>query len=107
MKKIICLVFGLCWFSASYAGELTTGAEIIKIGNSANGGGDFFITVKNGTGPCGHHIIFPEAEAPSAQYHSRAYALALTAFTSGNTKVRVFNFKNESCTEASYIEMSK
>lgn len=94
--------------SLASAGDLVKGAEITMIGNTTNGGDDFFIKVSGGTGPCvGQNLVFPVDAAASKEQHARAYSLALTAFTTGSKKIRAYNFNGGSCRSASYIEMSK
>ncbi len=108
MKYYILTVWLLTLSGLANAGELTKDAEIIMVGNTANGQDDFFIKTQGGTGPCvGSSIIFPASSAPSKEYHARAYSLALAAFSMGNTKVRVYNFASDSCFTASYIQMAK
>ena len=106
MNKVFSALMMLLAFNFSFAGEIIRDAETSTIGNTANGNDDFYIKVKNGTGVCNGNIIFPREAAPSAEYHARAYSLALTAITTKNTKVRVVNFDSQGCTYASYIEMS-
>ena len=90
------------------AGELIKDAEIVMIGNTANGQDDFFIEIQGGTGPCANtYIIFPANVAPTKEYHARAYSLALAAFSMRNSKVREYNFTSDACSTASYIHMAK
>ncbi len=66
----------------------------------------FLITINGGAGVFSN-ITFPVSAALSKEFHARAYALALVAFTTGNKKVRVYNFSSDCCTTASYIEIGK
>ena len=105
MKYILATIFFVT-AAATCAGELVKNAEVVLVGNTANGGDDFFITISGGTGVCSN-ITFPVSVAVSKEAHARAYSLALIAFTTGSKKVRVYNFSSDSCTTASYIEIAK
>lgn len=108
MRYYNLIILLLIFSGSASAGELIKDTEIVMIGNTANGQDDFFIQTQGGTGPCaGTPIVFPASAAPSKEYHARAYSLALAAFSMGNTKVRVYNFTNDFCSAASYIEMAK
>lgn len=102
--------FMIALFSCSaYSGELVKDAEIIRIGNSSDGMSDnFFITLSEGTGPCANkNVIFPASKSPSEGFHNRLYSTAMLAYTTGSKKVRIFNPVDDSCTAATYIDISK
>ena len=108
MKYLVSAILALIFTGFANAGEVVKDAEIVLVGNTANGQDDFFIRVQGGAGPCVDSLIkFPRSAAATRELHDRAYSLALAAFAMGNKKVRVFNFVDDSCATASYIEMSR
>ena len=94
--------------SNAFAVELIANTKITHIGTSTNGVSDnFFIHTVGDTGPCvGKSIIFKRSSAPSDGFYERLYSTALTAYTTGQTNVRVVNPHSDDCTAASYIDMN-
>lgn len=94
--------------TSAVAGDLVMGGRIVRIANTGNNLDVFSIEVSGGSlNLCGSGwITFPVSASPnSADIHKRAYAAALTALTTGMT-VRVYNYHNNSCDSASYIELA-
>ena len=89
------------------AGYIASGAVITSIANTAGNQKNFSITVTGGTGPCSETVIvFPEVDAADAKAHQRAYAAALLAFTTG-ARVSIYNYLDEGCMRASFIQVIK
>jgi hypothetical protein len=68
----------------------------------------FAVAVSGGTGPCtgGVWITFPASAAPDLEAHKRAYSAALVALTTA-MKVTNYNYNDNNCAGASYIEVSR
>ncbi|GAA6135241.1 hypothetical protein NBRC116188_20310 [Oceaniserpentilla sp. 4NH20-0058] len=107
MKKVLSplLLLGLC-FNA-YAGDIANGATVLKVANISSNVDTFAVTVDSSLVDCARNIIFfPASAAPNKESHARAYSTALTALSTG-MKVRLYNYDSNSCTDASFIEISK
>lgn len=89
-----------------YGGQLLNGANIITLTNVSSNKDQFAIKTSGGSGICaGKAILFPSWKAVSEKAHSRAYSAALTALTTG-LKVKIHNYENDSCTEATFIRLN-
>lgn len=99
----------LLFVSSVSAGELVKESQITRVGNSSDGTTDnFFITVSGGVGPCANkHIIFRRVDAPSDGFYNRLYSTALLAYSTDSKKVRVVNPSSNSCTTATYMDLTK
>ena len=108
--KLILLVVSMKFSAYSLASpqKLAVNATITKVASTGTGGGDdFYVSVTNNEESCGA-IIFPRSLAPSEKYHDRAFAIALLAFSTGNTKVQITGYvDNDRCLNAQQIEIQK
>ena len=90
-----------------FSGDLIVNGEIIEIRNTGSNLALFEIVVTGGEGVCNNKVIaFPASVAPTKEAYNRAYASALTAFTTG-ANIRVHNYIDDSCKKASYISLRK
>ncbi|ABU70935.1 DUF5992 family protein [Vibrio campbellii] len=105
MKKF---VLPLLLFSTSaLSGDIVNNGVITEVRNTGSNVDMFEIVVSNGTGPCsGKTIKFPRSDAVTKEVHDRAFSTALTAFASGS-KVRVYNYRDDTCNHAVYISIRK
>lgn len=98
-------LLALCCANA-HAGNIVTGATVLHVGNTNNNLDAFRVFVAGGTGPCtsasGVWVVFPVGTDPDI--HKRAYAAALLALTTG-MHVTLFNYTDDACTGASYIDV--
>ncbi len=112
MKKIIfnfflILIFLLINISFSQAGVIAEG-KITRISNISQNQDAFAIYVE-GTGICSNQYIpffiinFPNN---SSSAYNRAYTNALLSFLTG-AKVKIYNYNNDDCNGASYIELKE
>jgi hypothetical protein len=92
---------------SAVAGDLVTGGRVVRIANTGNNLNVFSVEVAGGSqNLCSNvWITFPATAAPDADTYKRAYAAALVALTTG-VLVRVYNYQNNSCDAASYIELA-
>ncbi|GAA0464029.1 hypothetical protein GCM10009096_00610 [Parasphingorhabdus litoris] len=106
--KIIAIPLFLLSTNAHAAGAyLASGATVTDVVNIANNGQNFAVKTEGGSSNCNAQwIIFPEANAPNANAHQRAYSTALTALTTG-MKVTIYNYADSTCVRASYIHLMK
>ena len=101
MKKLC--VLGLFFSVPAFSGDILNSASISEVRNTSGNKDIFEIIVKGGCGLCANKTIqFPRSAAGSKEIHDRAFSMALTAFTTGS-KVRVHNYVNNDCRNASYI----
>ena len=110
MKIFICISLGLLVslnvFAAGYIAENSIVTEVRNTGGN-NSAARFELVVSEGTGDCiGRTIIFPASAAMDPEAHSRAYASALTAFSTGSN-VKIYNYIDDTCSNAAYISISK
>jgi len=92
--------------STAHAGYLISNATISTVYNVSSNSNSFALAIAGGTGVCaGTLIVFPVTSAPDADTHKRAYAAALLAFAMGKT-VTIYNYANDSCSGASYIQVN-
>ena len=94
---------------AQAAGYIASNVTITAVSNTANNGQHFTIRTAGGSGVCaGQKITFPLADAGTAsnnqEIHNRAFALALAAMLSGK-HVSVYNYADDTCSHAAYIEI--
>ncbi|WP_444894448.1 DUF5992 family protein [Microbulbifer sp. TRSA001] len=111
MKKallLFCALFSVNgWASGGYIAQ---SVEITAVANTAANGMSFTVKTANGNGLCnGESITFPLSVAGNAgnneEIHSRAYAAALTALTTGK-KVSIYSYEDSSvCNRAAFIEI--
>lgn len=94
--------------SMSFAGNKLAEGVIYNIGNSTgNTTGNFALFIKSTTTvPCseGYGIVFFVSNAPNEKAFDRAFALATTAFTTGQ-KVIVYGTVDNDCGSAAYITL--
>lgn len=108
LRSILALAAcGLCSANAQ-AGYIATGATIIRVSSTNGNTASFQVMVAGGTGPCtsesGTWVVFPLSAAPDADTHKRAYAAALLALTTGMPVV-LYNYANDDCVGASYVDV--
>lgn len=86
------------------AGTIITSAKVIGVANTYSGDADFTVRIDNAVGVCADsaYITFPEAKKASDASFHQAFSIALTALTTGQN-VRIHNFDNDNCDEASFI----
>lgn len=91
-----------------FADYIATNASVLKVRNTASNTNTFEIVLEEGSTICnGQVIAFPHTKAASPEVHSRGYALALTALTTG-MKIRVYSYTEVApCRNAAYIELSR
>lgn len=107
MTRLILLLVTLIAPAQAFAGNLVYEAKIVRLASSYNGtADDFFIEVSGGGGPCANGgIVFPRSLAPSDGFFSRMFAIALTAYTTENVRVRVYTPSGTDCNTALFIEI--
>ncbi len=101
-------ILAVCLFSIpAYAGELVRDAIVVEVANTYNNGADFAVRLEGGTGICSAAIwiVFPESKKQSVDSYQQAFAIALSALTTG-TRVRVHNFEDDSCDGANFISIT-
>jgi hypothetical protein len=87
------------------AAYIVQNARLARVTNTDGNQTKFAVLVADGTGPCaGQWIQFPLWAAPDADTHKRAYAALLMALATG-MKVTIYNYTDDSCTLASYVEV--
>lgn len=99
----MCRVFS----ATAHAGYLVTGGTIAHITNTSSNSQSFAIQILSGTGPCvgaSAWIVFPLSAAPDADTHKRAYAAVVTALATG-MRVSVYNYTDDNCDRASYVQI--
>lgn len=108
MFKFLYLAFSIVLLSSnSYADYVVTDAKIDKISNTSGNADEFAIWVSGGSGQCNDTLIkFRLADSGSAGVFNKAYSTALAAFAAGY-RIRVHNYHNNLCLNASYIEIYK
>ena len=92
----------------SFAIILIKDAEITMVANTASNEDKFVINTTGGSGVCDQAIVFP-ADATSPAIYERAFAIALTAFSTGQ-KVTINTYEDEAenvCLRATYIKLVK
>jgi len=92
--------------SHAHAGDLVINGTVKAVTNTSSNLQNFAIQVAGGSpNVCGSGWInFPISAGADADAHKRAFALALTALTTG-LRVRVHNYHGSDCNTASYIEL--
>lgn len=104
MFGIVCVL--ILSVSANAATLLVENAEVTRVTNSANNTDTFTISTVGGTGLCASTpISFPAQSVSHQEIHKRAFAIALAANATGK-KVRIYNYVNQECNGAGYIELS-
>ena len=107
-STLVCAACALFAANAQ-AGYIATGARVTHVSSTNGNTASFQVMVAGGTGPCtsesGTWVVFPLSAAPDADTHKRAYAAALLALTTG-MPVILFNYSSDSCTGASYVDVS-
>ncbi|MCG9584205.1 DUF5992 family protein [Vibrio tubiashii] len=111
MKQTKCLVLFSLLFSPAFLVQaqafLVENAVITSVSNTSSNQDNFVIWQEGGEGPCkGKDILFPRTATTSTETHKRAYAAALTAFSTG-AKVDVYNYQGNGCHNAAYIRLKK
>ena len=115
-KKIISTISLVMLSQSAFSAYavLTTGATISEIASNTGNGQNFFIKVTGGTGPCTGTsptlVVFPLSKAGASgndeNLHNRAFTLALTAYSVGDT-IEVAGYDGEDCQTASRIKVIK
>ena len=107
IKQLVVLCAFALISSMSYADYVVTDAKIDKISNTSGNTDEFAIWVSGGTGNCKDTLIkFRLVDSGSEGVFNKAYSTALAAFAAGY-RIRVHNYHNTSCENASYIEIYK
>lgn len=109
MTRLILLLVALLAPAYALAGNLVYDAKIVRLASSSDGiSDDFFIEVSGGGGPCANTgIVFPRSLSPSDGYFNRMFAIALTAYTTGSVRVRVYTPSGDDCETARFIEIKE
>jgi hypothetical protein len=98
-----------CWVDSAKAGYLVQEAKVTRVANTSSNQAMFVVWVVGGTGTCamtaGRWIAFPLSSAVDADVHKRAWSAALLALSSG-MNVTIYNYANDDCYGASYIEIA-
>lgn len=96
----------LCAANAQ-GGYVLTGGTLTGVTNTASNAPQFGVIANGGGGPCvGQWILFPRDATPDVENYKRAFALAVLAHTTGS-KVNIYNYENDACNRAVYIELAK
>lgn len=92
--------------STALAGDLVIGGTIKAVTNTSSNQSNFAVQVAGGSpNNCATGWInFPLSAGADADTLKRAFAIALTAMTTG-MKVRIHNYHGSDCNNASYIEL--
>lgn len=111
MKITICCVLtimaSISLIGIAHSGYIVTNATITNVANIDSSQDKFVIKTNGGTGACANsYIAFPITSSFNQKTMDRAFALAVTAMTAGYT-VDVYNYSDDSCTGASFIEIRK
>ena len=87
-------------------GYIAKESTIVSVANVFGGEDDFIVQATGGTGSClDQTITFKRATVLNDAIHSRSFAAALTAFTSG-AKVNIWS-KDGLCDGANHIQLKK
>ena len=118
LMKIFLKTIGIAFisFQANFVvaeNYLVSDSEIIEVFNTGGNNSSFGVVTSGGSGPCiGKNIFFPITSAGDhlngvSNIHSRAYATALTALSTG-MNVDIYNYQDESnCNGAAFIKIKK
>ncbi|WP_444997823.1 DUF5992 family protein [Aliikangiella sp. IMCC44359] len=109
LKKLISLTL-LCSSATCISGELIKGATVLEVASNGSNAKNFAVLIEGGTGACASTlpkwIYFPQKKAPSLESYNQSFTLALSALNS-DKKVRIHNYKDNSCSGADYISVSR
>ena len=107
LSAVVCAIAAMTCAQAN-AGYLVSNATITHVANTAGNYPVFAVQVAGGTGPCSNGattwIQFPVASGADVDQHRRAYAAAMTALVTG-MHVSIYNYTNDNCDGASYIDL--
>lgn len=107
-RSILALAACALFSANAQAGYIVTGATVIHVSSTNGNTTSFQVMVSGGTGPCtsvtGTWVVFPLAAAPDADTHKRTYAAALLALTTG-MRVTLYNYADDNCVGASYVDL--
>ena len=102
---VLCLLTSFGLASGAKADYLVSNAKVGSVSNTSGNGEVFVLTFAGGAGVCAKQLVFFQEDlAGSAKIFSRAFAVALTAFATGQT-VDVFSYWGDDCSTASYIQI--
>ena len=108
MLRSLLIIVVLMSASMAQGADLVVNAQIVRIASSSNGyADDFFVEISGGSGPCADgSIIFPRSAAPTEAFFSRMFAIALTAYATEHTNVRVYSPSSNVCSAAKFIQIA-
>lgn len=88
------------------AGYIVSSATVTMLTSTASNLTAFVVATTGGTGSCtgGAQITFNQSDSPDADTFKRAYAALLMAFTTG-AKVSIYNYQDNTCNHASYVQL--
>lgn len=99
------IVFSFALIGVGKAGDLAIDASVTRVSNTSSNLQIFSVKVTGGSlNACQNVWISFPASATDVESQKRAYASALLALTTG-LRVRVYNYEDNSCDSASYIEI--
>lgn len=102
-------IFCFCFIISSYAcaGWIAQDATVEYVENTSGNNDVFTVLVSGGTGPCVSTLItFPKSSATSEAIFTRAFTLLTAANVSGR-KVSIYNYLDQSCTNAVGVRLAK
>lgn len=107
MRRLFYFSCFLLLSSTSFASDLVHSAKIHRLASSTDALTDnFYIQVTGGTGPCANGgMTFERSAAPSDGFFNRMFAIAMLAYSTGSTKVRVYTASGTNCDHATFIEI--
>ena len=108
MKRKLSLLLLMFAFGDVYAGQIVTGAQVIAVVNTSGNEDVYQVKTTGGAdNKCeGKYIQFPVSDSANKETHARGYTTALTALTNG-LKVTIYNYVDQNCNDASFIEITK
>ena len=109
MNRIIPLSILMSLASTAFASDLVVDAKISRLASSSDGQTDnFYLEISGGVGPCANTgVVFYRSDAPSEGFFNRMFAIAMLAYSTGSTKVRVYTPSGTSCHSATFIEVKE
>lgn len=107
MNNFIRIAYLSILSSYASAGWLAQDATVEFVENTSGNSDVFTVLVSGGTGPCISALItFPKSSATSEAIYTRAFTLLTAANLSGR-KVSIYNYVDQSCSNAVGIRLAK
>ena len=110
LKKIIGVVVMCTAAHSAMAGWIMQAGTISSVGSTWDPASSatnhaFYVSV-SGTGPCnGQTIWFPSVASNNPEVHKRNFTLATMAYLE-KKKVYIYNYKDDTCSHASLIQVN-